>query len=277
MMKKYLFPLTFLISSVGLFAQCPISVSLTSVPDISVSAVCKSTLVQLVASPSAGAIGNVTQYVWVVGNDTIATTITGTTNVLANNQNVVVYMQTTAGCIQDTVSDMEPVQTVTLESIAKVECDGTTTDVQVETRGNGLKPYSYEMLDFGTSSDGVFNDVPEKTYTLFTADSQGCKDTSKVNIRCRPFPTEAISPNGDGFNDTWQISNIQLYPESEVFIFDRWGQRVYHKTGYDNADGWGAEYVGMDLPVSTYYYLIEIKPENGDEEIIMRGPISVFR
>ena len=71
--------------------------------------------------------------------------------------------------------------------------------------------------------------------------------------------------------------NIEFYPENEVFIFDRWGQRVYHKNGYDNADGWDAKYIGVDLPVSTYYYLLEIKPENGGDDIILRGPISVFR
>lgn len=282
MMKKYLFFLTFLIFSIGLFAQCPIGVTLTSNPDVSVEPVCKSTAVQLVATPSVGAIGNVTQYVWVVGNDTILNN-SDTINILANNQSVVVYMQTATGCIDDTVSTVIQVQTVILESIAtqvSSNCYLTESDVEVVTN-NGSPSYSYELSGFASSSDGSFNAVPQGVYTMFTTDSQGCKDTTQIEVvfnPCdEPVPTAAISPNGDGVNDTWQIAHILDYPENEVFIFDRWGQRVYYKKGYDNADGWGAEYVGVDLPVSTYYYLIEIKPENGDDDIIMRGPISVFR
>jgi len=282
MIKQYLFALTFLISSIGLFAQCPISVALTSFPDVSVSAVCESVSVQILANPSPGAIGNVTQYVWVIENDTILNN-SATINVFANSQNVVVYMETTAGCSPDTVSTSIQIQTVTLEPIVNpvtTECNQRVTDLQITTSGNGSPLYTYELSGFGTNSDGFFNAVSQGVYTLFTTNSQGCKDTALVEIvfdLCDPVPTEAISPNGDGFHDTWVISNIQFYPENEVYIFDRWGQRVYHKKGYDNADGWGAEYLGLDLPVSTYYYLLEIKSENSEDDIIMRGPISVFR
>ena len=62
----------------------------------------------------------------------------------------------------------------------------------------------------------------------------------------------------------------------KVFIFDRWGQRVYHKKEYDNADGWQAKYVGGDLPVSTYYYILEITLEKS-EDLVFKGAISVFR
>jgi len=282
-MKKYLFFLTLLISSIGLFAQCPISVTLASIPDVSVSAVCENASVQILANTSPGAIGNITQYVWVVENDTILNN-SATINVFANSQNIVVYMETTAGCSPDTASTSIQLQTVTLEPIVNPvsrECNQTVTDLQIKTSGNGSPLYTYELSGFGTSSNGFFNDVSQGTYTLFTKDSNGCKDTSEVVVvkpPCRqPRPTERITPNGDGFNDTWKIGNILFYPENEVYIFDRWGQRVYHKKGYDNSDGWGAEYLGLELPVSTYYYLLEIKSENSENDIIMKGPISVFR
>jgi gliding motility-associated-like protein len=255
------------------------------VPDVSSNPVCKNTPVQLVATKDS--IGTIlTQFVWVVGNDTILSN-SNTLNVIANNQNVTVYMETTTGCAPnnpDTVSTTILVETVELESVANpaaIACNQTVTDIQLTTSGNGTPLYSYELSSFGTSSDGFYNAVSQGSYTLFTTDSNGCKDTTDIVIvqsPCNPpSPTERITPNGDGFNDTWQIVNIQDYPENEVFIFDRWGQRVYHKVGYDNADGWGAEYVGVDLPVSTYYYLLEIKSENSEDDIIMRGPISVFR
>ena len=92
-MSKYLLFISFLLLSFFVKAQCPISVTLTSVPDVTVGPVCKNTLVQLTANPSLGAIGNVTQYVWVAGNDTLASNLS-TLNLLANSQNIVVYMET---------------------------------------------------------------------------------------------------------------------------------------------------------------------------------------
>lgn len=281
-MRKYLVFLTSFLLSIGVFAQCPISVSLTSIQNVPV---CKNASVQLVATPSSGAIGNVTQYVWVVSNDTIATTTVGTTNLLAANQNVTVYMETTTGCAPDpdVVDTTFLVQIIIIEPIANpiIECNQTVGDVEVIPTGNGSSPYTFELSGLGTNSDGMFNNVPVGAYTLFTTDSQGCKDATEVAIAfdaCNdPAPIEAISPNGDGFTDTWQIAHIEDYPENEVYIFDRWGQRVYHKKGYENADGWDAQYLGVDLPASTYYYFLEIKSENGGEDIIMNGPISVFR
>ena len=68
MNKQLLFiPLLFL--SCYIFAQCPISVVVASSPDVAAGPVCKGTSIQLVATPSTGAI--VSQYVWVSGSDTI--------------------------------------------------------------------------------------------------------------------------------------------------------------------------------------------------------------
>lgn len=282
-MGKYLLVTSLLLLSCLSKAQCPISVTVLSVPDVSVTPACKNTPIQLTATPdSLGTI--VTQYVWVVGTDTLVGN-SATVNVLANNQNVTVYMETTTGCPQDTVSSTFLVQAVILTSTVvpvTTECNQTVADVQVSTitTGNSTS-FTYEILGVGTSSDGFYNDVATGTYSIYTTDGQGCKDTTQatiVSFDCPPpAPTDRITPNEDGFNDTWQIINIQFYPDNEVFIYDRWGQRVYHKNGYDNVDGWDAKYIGVDMPVSTYYYLLEIKPENGGEEIIMRGPISVFR
>jgi len=288
-MRKSTLLILFLLLNWVAYAQCPIDVTITSAPDVTLGPVCKNTSVQLTASPSVGAIGNVTQYVWVSGDDTLQGNA-ATFSLLANSQHIVVYMQTTSGCnsatpaSSDTTSASIQVQTVEMQSTANpliTDCNQTVTDVQVTTTGNGTPSYNYELSGFGTSTDGLFNSVPQGTYNLFTTDSQGCKDTTQVavvpNTCPDPSPTDKITPNGDGFNDTWQIFNIRFYPDNEVFIFDRWGQRVYHKVGYDNSDGWDAKYIGANLPVSTYYYLLEITPENGGDDIIMRGPISIFR
>ncbi|MCL4856136.1 MAG: gliding motility-associated C-terminal domain-containing protein, partial [Flavobacteriales bacterium] len=79
-----------------------------------------------------------------------------------------------------------------------------------------------------------------------------------------------------GFNDKWRINNIEFYPNNKVYIFDRWGQRVFYKEKYDNVDGWDAKYTGTNMPVSTYYYVIELEFEKQDK-IVVKGPVSILR
>ena len=64
-----------------------------------------------------------------------------------------------------------------------------------------------------------------------------------------------ITPNGDGVNDVWIIDNIEKYPENTVQIFNRWGNRVYYKEGYDNTfDG---TWENTRLPDGTYFYVFD--------------------
>ena len=42
-----------------------------------------------------------------------------------------------------------------------------------------------------------------------------------VQVPLEVFNT--ITPNGDGFNDTWKINNIESYPYCKISVFSRWG------------------------------------------------------
>jgi gliding motility-associated-like protein len=73
---------------------------------------------------------------------------------------------------------------------------------------------------------------------------------------------EGISPNGDDFNATWQIRNIDLLPETQknrVTIYNRWGDVVFSVTDYNNSSKafTGVSNNGGDLPSGTYFYKIE--------------------
>jgi gliding motility-associated-like protein len=70
-----------------------------------------------------------------------------------------------------------------------------------------------------------------------------------------------ITPNGDGLNDTWIIDCIENFPDNNVQIFNRWGDRVNNFTHYDNtAQVWkGTNYDGKHIPDGTYYYVLQLK------------------
>ncbi|EHQ43562.1 gliding motility-associated C-terminal domain-containing protein [Myroides odoratus] len=104
-----------------------------------------------------------------------------------------------------------------------------------------------------------------------------------------PFSTEdneviiynLVSPNGDEKNDYFYIENIQMYPNNQVEIYNRWGVKVYETTNYDSADnvfrGYSEGRVTINkdkaLPTGTYFYIVtyEIKDKGGSHIVKKSG------
>ncbi|MCP4439202.1 MAG: T9SS type B sorting domain-containing protein [Aureispira sp.] len=72
---------------------------------------------------------------------------------------------------------------------------------------------------------------------------------------------DGFSPNGDGFNDFFVIKGLTQYPDHEILVFNRWGNRVLRATDYKN--DWDGKFNGRDLPEGYYYYLINLNDGNG--------------
>ncbi|SHJ65639.1 gliding motility-associated C-terminal domain-containing protein [Aquimarina spongiae] len=115
---------------------------------------------------------------------------------------------------------------------------GTTGDLDNgEITSEAFIPNNYTVITFGTSSLILDGDLE-----IFTA----------------------VSPNGDGLNDTFIIQGIAQFPNNELSIFNRWGVMVYNKKGYDNSwagisEGRATIAKGEELPVGTYYYVLKIE------------------
>ena len=44
-----------------------------------------------------------------------------------------------------------------------------------------------------------------------------------------------VTPNGDGFNDYFQIDGIDQFPNNNVQIFNRWGILIFEANGYNES------------------------------------------
>jgi large repetitive protein len=86
-----------------------------------------------------------------------------------------------------------------------------------------------------------------------------------TNGNCAPKQNEIIvfvnpliipngfTPNGDNVNDLYVIEGIETVSPVHISIVNRWGERVYENTDYNNE--WdGRHKNGNDLPEDTYYY-----------------------
>ena len=74
---------------------------------------------------------------------------------------------------------------------------------------------------------------------------------------------DGFSPNGDGLNETFIIEGLDAYPGNTIYIFNRWGNKVFSASPYHNDwDGTSDSdrFTGRGaLPVGTYFYVLELK------------------
>lgn len=139
--------------------------------------------------------------------------------------------------------------------------------------GYVLGDYTYEWDDNSTSN--YRDNIAAGTYWVTVRDDNNCPVTDTVEVgseqeTCITIPN-AISPNGDNINDVWNIDMIELYPEAEVRIYNRWGELVWaSEKGYPAP--WDGTSRGRKLPIDSYHYIINLhdgtKPVLGDVTII---------
>ncbi len=130
-------------------------------------------------------------------------------------------------------------------------------------------------LDNGSIPNPTASNTVNTTYTVMVTDINGCvgSDTMHVHIFPEIFIPNGFSNNGDGKNDYWVIDNIQQFPNCEVEIYNRWGELLFRSTGYNTP--WDGKYKGKDLPVGTYYYIIDLHHVNFPKAYT--GPLTIFR
>ncbi len=179
------------------------------------------------------------------------------------------------------------IDTISLTSLAVPTADAGV-DVSIiigQTATLGGNPTGPIGSTFSWLPDSAFQSLltdpnpvvaPDKTVTYTVTVTNGpCVNTDSITVIVLPaivFPN-GISPNGDGKNDFWIIDFIYMFPENEVEIYNRWGELLYAKKGYDNT--WDGTYKGKPLPIGTYYYVIKLNDSHYAEPYT--GPITIFR
>ncbi|GAB3639977.1 hypothetical protein GCM10027423_06130 [Spirosoma arcticum] len=153
---------------------------------------------------------------------------------------------------------------------------GGSVDLQPTMTGQPVR-FLWEPAIYLTASDqpavravSVDTDV---LYTLTATDEAGCRGMDSVRVRVfqRLWVPDAFSPNGDGLNDTWQLTGIEAYPQARLIVYNRWGQAVYQSVGYDRPfDGTNS---GKSLPMGTYPYVLHPAPNSPS----LKGSVLLIR
>ncbi len=124
------------------------------------------------------------------------------------------------------------------------------------------------MVTIPPSGDQITPDPPWFTWTVDNGACGTTSDTMYVFIKdCLTITIpNAFSPNGDGVNDVIEIPNIESYPNNEIAIFNRWGNKVFEAGPYTNGVGqtwdgtseFGGAFGEKTVPEGTYYYVLDL-------------------
>ncbi len=128
----------------------------------------------------------------------------------------------------------------------------------VEATGHGPLEFSLDGI-LWQSVPRFDHLIPGEEYTVYAREN-GCLPVSKnaVIISVPNF----ISPNNDGYNDTWSLRGLELFQQCNVKIFDRYGKIFVDSEPQDGNVIWNGKYKGDSVPSGDYWYIIMTKDEN---------------
>lgn len=148
-------------------------------------------------------------------------------------------------------------------------------EIQFNDKSNDAIKWAWDFGDGSTSSDQnpkhTFNEG-KYTVCLLIESSDGCLDSicKEVLIIVDEIKIpNVITPNGDGFNDVFQIENAEKLKQATLIIFNRWGKKVYEVDHYQN------DWDGENFSDGVYYYVLKYETYLRKDEV--HGMITLIR
>lgn len=116
--------------------------------------------------------------------------------------------------------------------------------------------YEYQLDNGAFQSSSTFSDVLPGDHTV------------KVRNECGELPGSAylldfprfFTPNGDNYNDSWNIFALCSQANAKIYIFDRYGKLL--KQVSPCGAGWDGTFNDRELPGTDYWFTVEYEENN---------------
>lgn len=118
----------------------------------------------------------------------------------------------------------------------------------------------------------VTSSLPGTYFVTITEPNCGLTSVQEIGVSikvCNIMIPNIMTPNGDGDNDTFNVTGIRAYPGSTCKIYNRWGNLVFEDDDYDGT--WNGE----DMSEGTYYYVVGVNRASGME--YFSGNVTLIR
>ncbi|KAF2335551.1 T9SS type B sorting domain-containing protein [Flavobacterium daemonense] len=118
---------------------------------------------------------------------------------------------------------------------------------------NGFGTYEYQLDDSDFQTNNIFSNVDSGEHVVAIKDTKGNCDNLILFANVLKYP-KFFTPNNDGYNDTWNITDLSAQPDAVINIFDRYGKFI--KQLRPSGPGWDGNYNGGPLPSSDYWFQV---------------------
>jgi gliding motility-associated-like protein len=193
-------------------------------------------------------------YQWFINDTPIAGAINQTLT-LNTPGTYSVRVTNATNCFKTRVIEVVGSEAATLESIEISDLTDINT-VLITVTGEGDYEYALDDVAGPYRSTNFFTNVPMGLHLVYVRDINGCGILGPLPIAVLGIP-QFFTPNGDGYNDTWNVKGIDRNTNSNsiIYIFDRYGKLI--KQVQAGSSGWDGTYNGNLMPADDYWYTIE--------------------
>lgn len=164
----------------------------------------------------------------------------------------------------DTVTVYLP-STQALQALASSDleiCSGDPALLTVAAVG-GSEPYfiawatvsGSDTLPNPNGNINAFTPTTSGTYVVVVQEGCGALAGDTVNIlvnECAVVPPNVFTPGSDGINDVLVFDGLENFPGSALYIYNRWGGKIYESADYRN------DWNGDSVSDGTYYYILNV-------------------
>ena len=158
------------------------------------------------------------------------------------------------GCDNSVTTEVLPSDVATIIEITIIDINYPNNAITIEVEGPGDYEYALDTPIIFQDSN-VFENPPFGEHIIYVRDKNGC-GTVTDQVLLIDYP-RVLTPNQDGFHDTWKIEGITAYPKAEIYIFDRFGKLLKQLSPF--SDGWDGTYQGNEMPSSDYWFRIRLE------------------
>jgi gliding motility-associated-like protein len=202
-------------------------------------------------------------------NTTYSVTVTSVDGCSASDS-VTVSIYTGGGSLDAVLDSTSTEQDVSITIDVAANDGGNVGSVAILSGpSNGTATVNGTDITYTPNSGFIGTDT--LTYIVCDAFCNSYCDSTIVIIRVTEeiiltIPT-GFSPNGDGLNDVFEIVGLYKFPDNELFIYNRWGELVYHAKPYEN--DWAGESNNDKLKLTgdfvvdgTYFYVLKLTADD---------------
>jgi gliding motility-associated-like protein len=185
---------------------------------------------------------------------------------ISSSGNYIVTLTNANGCTNTKTYTVINSELANITSIEVNDFEENLTAL-ISISGNGNYTYSIDGINFQNTP--LFN-LPEPGEYRIYVKEENCGTVSDTFFAIT-YP-KFFTPNGDSFNDVWQIKNLDKkgLENSKIYIFDRFGKLIKELNKINSS--WDGTFDNQKLPSTDYWFIIEVS--NGKK---IKGHFSLKR